>query len=149
MEDFTLPSVGTRFKKWNCCRSILPKCQIYPQTSLEKKIKKLKATGGKLAGGVACSLSGCGWRVAWPWLSSIVGSVQGVTSGQTTMTGQPPWFFPYTGARFFPLAKFSFFFLPTFFGTCSQLLLVGSSTCMPYPKFFKIFISPSRGVHSL
>jgi hypothetical protein len=33
MEDFTLPSVGAKFKKWKCCTPILPKCQSYLQTS--------------------------------------------------------------------------------------------------------------------
>jgi hypothetical protein len=35
MEDFTLPSVGARFKKWACCTTILPKCQAHPQNSSE------------------------------------------------------------------------------------------------------------------
>jgi hypothetical protein len=34
-----------------------------------------------------------------------------------------------------PLPKFPFFLMPTFFCTCSQLLLVVSSTCPPYPNF--------------
>jgi hypothetical protein len=34
MEDFTLPVVGARFKKWECHTTILPKCQAHLQTSL-------------------------------------------------------------------------------------------------------------------
>jgi hypothetical protein len=33
MEDFTLPSVGARFKKWGCYTPILPKCQAHLQTT--------------------------------------------------------------------------------------------------------------------
>jgi hypothetical protein len=39
----------------------------------------------------------------------------------------------------FPPAIFPFFLLPTFFGTCGQLLLVGSGTCPPCPGFFQNF----------
>jgi hypothetical protein len=34
------------------------------------------------------------------------------------------------------------FFLPTFLGWCGQLMLVGSSTCLPYPNFFQNFHFP-------
>jgi hypothetical protein len=33
MEDFTLPSVGARFKKWEYYTPILPKCQAHLQPS--------------------------------------------------------------------------------------------------------------------
>jgi hypothetical protein len=44
MEDFTLPSVGARFKKWKCYRSVLRKCQAHPQTP-KIKIKNPKKVG--------------------------------------------------------------------------------------------------------
>jgi hypothetical protein len=52
MEDFTLPSVGTRFKKWECYTSILPKCQAHPQNFvITPKIKfKFKLKIGKNGG---------------------------------------------------------------------------------------------------
>jgi hypothetical protein len=48
MEDFTLPSVGARFKKWECCTPILPKCQAHPQLPQKtKKIQKNSKKGGQ------------------------------------------------------------------------------------------------------
>jgi hypothetical protein len=41
MEDFTLPSVGARFKKWECCTSILPK-DLAHSPNFPRKIKKIK-----------------------------------------------------------------------------------------------------------
>jgi hypothetical protein len=37
MEDFTFPSVGARFKKWECYIPILPKSKAHLQTSSEYK----------------------------------------------------------------------------------------------------------------
>jgi hypothetical protein len=31
MQEFTLPNVGARFKKWGCCKPILSKSQAHPQ----------------------------------------------------------------------------------------------------------------------
>jgi hypothetical protein len=42
---------------------------------------------------------------------------------------------PCTGALNYFLPKFYSFLLPTYFCTCIQLLLVGSSTCPPCPHF--------------
>jgi hypothetical protein len=36
-------------------------------------------------------------------------------------------------------AKFPFFLLLAFLGTCGQFLLVGSSTCLPLPDFSQNF----------
>jgi hypothetical protein len=64
MEDFTLPNVGARFKKWECCTSILPKYQAHPQTSsqYQNKFKKKKKKEGHSL--IAHSLSNCGLRPA-------------------------------------------------------------------------------------
>jgi hypothetical protein len=40
MEDFTLPSAWARFKKWECCKSILPKYEVHLQTSSENTRNK-------------------------------------------------------------------------------------------------------------
>jgi hypothetical protein len=37
MEDFTLPSVGESFKKWECCTPILPKCQGHLHNTKKKR----------------------------------------------------------------------------------------------------------------
>jgi hypothetical protein len=52
------------------------------------------------------------------------------TIGQPAVTHQP-----WPDALTSPYAKKNFFFFPSFFCTCGQLLLVGSSTCPPYPDF--------------
>jgi hypothetical protein len=42
-----LPSVGARFKKWECCTTILPKCQPIPKlhhNTQEKNKKNPKIT---------------------------------------------------------------------------------------------------------
>jgi hypothetical protein len=55
MEDFTLPNIGARFKKWKCYTPILPKGHAHPhlQTLKNKKIKNLKI--GKRGGGARAS----------------------------------------------------------------------------------------------
>jgi hypothetical protein len=45
MEDFTLLSIGARFKKWKCCTSILPKCPSPNILITSKKKKKKKEIG--------------------------------------------------------------------------------------------------------
>jgi hypothetical protein len=64
MEDFTLPSVGARFKKWECCTPILPKCQAHPQTSLEyfKKFKKIQKIGKRGANPQSVGMQARGWQ---------------------------------------------------------------------------------------
>jgi hypothetical protein len=42
MEDLILLRIGARFKKWECCTSILPKCQAHLQTSSQHQKKKMK-----------------------------------------------------------------------------------------------------------
>jgi hypothetical protein len=42
MEDFTFPSVGARFKKWECCTSIHPKGLIHSLNFPEKNKKRKK-----------------------------------------------------------------------------------------------------------
>jgi hypothetical protein len=48
MEDFTLPSVGTSFKKWESCTPILPNCQAYPHnTKKSQKSSKIAKKEGQ------------------------------------------------------------------------------------------------------
>jgi hypothetical protein len=49
LEHFTFPIVGARFKKWNCCTPIFPKCQAHPHNTkkkVEKNAKIAKEKGG-------------------------------------------------------------------------------------------------------
>jgi hypothetical protein len=61
MEDFTLPIVGARLKKWECCRSSLPKCQAHPLDGhnfffkVWKKLEKIKQYHS-LSAGIDCRL---------------------------------------------------------------------------------------------
>jgi hypothetical protein len=83
MEDFTLPSVGAMFKKWECCTPILPKCHIHPHNTNKKKVNKNPNIAKKK--GVAekaCSLADYGPRsVGNRWSSP--------NSGPST-SGHPP-----------------------------------------------------------
>jgi hypothetical protein len=38
MEDFTLPSIGARFKKWECCTLVLSKGMAH-SSNFSRKIK--------------------------------------------------------------------------------------------------------------
>jgi hypothetical protein len=65
MEDLSLPSVGTSFKKWVCCTPILPKTLAhflnFPIIFLRKKIKMKQFAQGQV--------STRDWRVTanrWP-----------------------------------------------------------------------------------
>jgi hypothetical protein len=52
MEDLTLPSIGASFKKWGCCKPILPKGLAHsPNFSkkIEEKKKKKKKKKKKRA----------------------------------------------------------------------------------------------------
>jgi hypothetical protein len=42
MEEFTLPSVGASFKKWECCTPILPECQAHFHNTKKKSEKNSK-----------------------------------------------------------------------------------------------------------
>jgi hypothetical protein len=61
MEDFTLLSIGARFKKWGCCTPILPKCQAHPHKT-KKKWRKIQKLPKKRE--LAHSLSNCRPRLA-------------------------------------------------------------------------------------
>jgi hypothetical protein len=65
MEDFTLPSVGASFKKWECFTPILSKCQAHPHYTRKKKLKKilkLWKKGGGMERPTVCQTTGHGWR---------------------------------------------------------------------------------------
>jgi hypothetical protein len=114
MEDFTFPSVGARLKKWECWTPILK----IPHTAkflffLSYEFEK-RGEGGKGSSPQSVKLQA---RIIK--LRAIVACL------------------PCTGACNSLIVKFPFFLLPTFLGTCGQLLLVGYNTCPPCPNFSK------------
>jgi hypothetical protein len=61
MEDFTLPSVGASFKKWECCTPILPKSHAHLHNT-KKSGKNAKIAKKKRGGGPTHNLSD--WQAA-------------------------------------------------------------------------------------
>jgi hypothetical protein len=113
MEHLTLPSVGTSFKKWGCCTPIPPKAPAHFsnfQKNNFKNFKNFKNMGTELDRG------------------------QASTRGQRATAGHPPT----ADRHMIPVRLCVHFFeffslLPSIFCACGQLLLVGSSTCLPWP----------------
>jgi hypothetical protein len=108
MEHLTLPSVGASFKKWGCCTPILPKALAHSLNFqkiiiLNKKFQKQRIV--RPCPGVD------------PWLAT---SSRSLAVGQRLDRVRLPF-------------VFLIFFMLSFFWATGQLLLIGSSTCPPWP----------------
>jgi hypothetical protein len=102
-----------------------------PSLNTRKKFKKSQKVGKKGASPQSNRLRAAASRrplIAGP----LVGDQQSDDQGQSATNGRPP---AASGCPKLPSCKILLFLLPTYFCTCRQLLLVGSSTCPPCPDF--------------
>jgi hypothetical protein len=125
MEDFTLPSVGASFKKWECCAPILPNAKpiLIIQKKSGKKCQNFQKRGSNLQSVRLRAMACRRLLIAGQPLTSSHRLL--VAGWRATSAGALNYFFP----------KYSSFLLPTYFCTCGQFLLVGFSTCSPCPDF--------------
>jgi hypothetical protein len=126
MEDFTLLSIGARFKKWELSTPVLPKGHIskQPPKKIQKNQKNLEKRPNPLS--VRLRATAGGRPLA----------DQSLTDGRTTRAGRRPAVTcrPHAGSIFSLLPLLFSPSSPTF-GHFGQLHLIGSSPCPPYPDF--------------